>query len=191
MSNIYDQVNPGIKKILKKVEINEEITPDDALNLLKVTGKDFFALQHIADQVCFEKKENLVTFVINRNINFTNICYQGCKFCSFSVTNKNKDNFLLSLYEIEQKIKEAKKFDCSEVCIQGGINPVLDFDYYLDILRTVKKIDTQIHTHAFSPQEVYFMSKLYGNTLEATLRELKRAGLDSIPGTARGRPGPV
>jgi len=184
MSNIYDHVSPEIKEILKKVEKNEDLTQDDAVNLLKVTGRDFIALQYIADQVCLEKKENLVTFVINRNINFTNICYQGCKFCSFSVTNRNKDSFLLSLNEIEQKTKEAKKLDCTEVCIQGGINPDLKFDYYLDILKTVKKVDAQIHIHAFSPQEVYFMSNLYGTTVEETLIELKKSGLDSIPGTA-------
>ncbi|TFG22431.1 MAG: 7,8-didemethyl-8-hydroxy-5-deazariboflavin synthase subunit CofH, partial [Promethearchaeota archaeon] len=112
------------------------------------------------------------------------ICFQGCKFCSFSLSADNNEAFLLTIDEIREKVIEAKKFDCSEVCIQGGINPKVKLDYYLDILKTVKDVDSRIHTHAFSPQEVFYMSKLSGDTIENTLKELKNAGLDSIPGTA-------
>ncbi|MFW9950906.1 MAG: 5-amino-6-(D-ribitylamino)uracil--L-tyrosine 4-hydroxyphenyl transferase CofH, partial [Candidatus Thorarchaeota archaeon] len=143
-----------------------------------------FALQQTADRLCFEKKKNIVTFVINRNINFTNICYQGCKFCSFSVSNKHKDSFLLSIEEVKKKVEEAKDLGCTEVCIQGGINPNIDLDYYLNILKIVKQIDSNIHSHAFSPQEIYSLSRLYGNSIKDTLLELKAAGLDSMPGTA-------
>jgi FO synthase subunit 2 len=125
-----------------------------------------------------------VTFVINRNINFTNVCFQGCKFCSFSLPNNHKDAFLLTIEQIKENVIEAKKSNCLEVCIQGGINPDLEFDFYLEILRVVKEIDKNMHSHAFSPQEIYFMSKLYKNSVEDTLTELKKAGLDSIPGTA-------
>ena len=173
-----------VKKILRKAEDSVEISPDEALILLKITGKDFTALQQTADQLCFEKKNNLVSFVINRNINFTNVCYQGCKFCSFSVSNKNEDSFLKTIEEIREDVTEAKNAECTEVCIQGGINPELDFDYYLEILKTVKEIDSNIHTHAFSPQEVFYMSKLYGSSIYDVLKELKKAGLDSMPGTA-------
>jgi FO synthase subunit 2 len=174
----------GINKILKKARDSEDIDQEEALLLLKVTGKDFFALQQVADQICFEKKNNLVTFVINRNINFTNICYQGCKFCSFSVSNKSKENFLKNHEEIREDVIEAKREGCTEVCIQGGINPELDFDYYLDILRVVKEIDSNMHTHAFSPQEVFHMANIYDSSIENVLKELTRAGLDSMPGTA-------
>jgi FO synthase subunit 2 len=90
----------------------------------------------------------------------------------------------LNLEEIKDRVIEAKHSNCSEVCIQGGINPDLKFDFYLDILKVVKEVDKDIHTHAFSPQEIFFMSKLYGSSIEDTLKELKKAGLDSIPGTA-------
>jgi FO synthase subunit 2 len=163
---------------------SEEITSEEALKLLKVTGKEFLALQYIANQICYEKKKDIVTFVINRNINFTNICYQQCKFCSFSLPAKHEDAFLLSLDEIRERVIEAKDAGCSEVCIQGGINPELTFNYYLDVLKTVKNIDSRIHTHAFSPQEIFNMSKLHNDSIENTLKELKHAGLDSIPGTA-------
>ncbi len=184
MSEIYNYIKPDIKKILKKTEESEEISREEALKLLKVTGKEFIALQQIADQICFEKKDNFVTFIINRNINFTNICYQGCKFCSFSVSNDSEERFLLTLEDLREKVLDAKNAGCTEVCIQGGINPKLDFDYYLKILKVVKEVDKNMHTHAFSPQEVFYISKLYGNPIEDTLNELKKAGLDSMPGTA-------
>ena len=183
-SQIFNNIKPEIKQILKKALDSKEITTKEALELLKVSDKEFFALQYVANQICYEKKENIVTFVVNRNINFTNICFQGCKFCSFSLTPNDEDAFLLTIDNIREKVIEAKNANCTEVCIQGGINPELDFDYYLDILKTVKDVDSKIHTHAFSPQEVFYMSKLYGDTIKNTLKELKNAGLDSMPGTA-------
>jgi len=183
-SELFNHIKPKIKSILKKaLNSEEDLTLEEGFELLKVTGKEFIALQNVADTICLEKKRDLVTFVINRNINFTNICFQGCKFCCFSVPDKNK-GFLLTLDEIKEKVMEAKKNDCTEVCIQGGIHPDLTFEFYLDILKTVKDVDRRIHTHAFSPQEIFYMSQLYGESIENTLKELQKAGLDSIPGTA-------
>lgn len=186
MSDTYslDHINLEIKKILVKSLNSEEIDKEEALKLLKVTGKEFFALQQVADHLCYEKKEDVVTFIINRNINFTNICYQSCKFCSFSVPAEDENAFLLANDSIKNKVEEAKIAGCSEVCIQGGINPVLNFQYYIDLLKSVKEVDPKIHIHAFSPQEVWYMSKLYQSSVEDVLRELKKAGLDSMPGTA-------
>jgi FO synthase subunit 2 len=184
ITQVFENIQPDIKKILQKALNSEEVSSQEALKLLNVKGKEFFALQYVADWISSEKKENVVTFIINRNINFTNICYQKCKFCSFSLPASHRDAFLLTIDQIREKVIEAKNAGCTEVCIQGGINPDLKFEYYLDILKTVKKIDTNIHAHAFSPQEVFYMSKLYENSIESTLKELKIAGLDSIPGTA-------
>jgi FO synthase subunit 2 len=179
-----ENIDSVIRKILQKAIDLDEISSAEALQLLEVKGKEFSALQNVADQICFEKKHNIVTFVVNRNINFTNICYQHCKFCSFSLPRTDPNSFLLTIEQIREKVIEAKKFGCTEVCIQGGINPELKFDFYLDILKCVKNIDPMIHTHAFSPQEIFYMAKLYNNSINDTLRELKKAGLDSIPGTA-------
>ncbi|MBD3193820.1 MAG: 7,8-didemethyl-8-hydroxy-5-deazariboflavin synthase subunit CofH, partial [Candidatus Lokiarchaeota archaeon] len=156
---IFEHINHKIRNILKKGLNGEQINNKEALELLKTTGKEFLALQSVANEICFEKKKDLVTFVVNRNINFTNVCYQKCKFCSFSVPQNHSEAFLLTNNEIEKKILESNKFDITEVCIQGGINPELTFDYYLDILRKVKEINSEIHIHAFSPQEVYYMAK--------------------------------
>lgn len=183
-SQIFNQIEREIKVILKKALDNIEITSEEALKLLKVHGKEFFALQYTSNEICSQKKDDIITFVINRNINFTNVCFQGCKFCSFSLPINHKDAFLLNLDEIKERVIEAKISNCSEVCIQGGINPDLKFDFYLDILKVVKEVDKDMHTHAFSPQEIFFISKLYGSSVENTLKELKKAGLDSIPGTA-------
>ena len=183
-SELFNHIKPEIKSILKKaLKSEEDLTSEEGFELLKVTGKELIALQNVADTICYEKKKDLVTFVINRNINFTDICFQGCKFCCFSVPDKNK-GFLLTLDEIKEKVIEAKRNNCTEVCIQGGIHPDLTFDFYLDILKTVKDVDRRIHTHAFSPQEIFYMSQLYSDTIENTLKELQKAGLDSIPGTA-------
>ncbi|MFW9866570.1 MAG: 5-amino-6-(D-ribitylamino)uracil--L-tyrosine 4-hydroxyphenyl transferase CofH [Candidatus Thorarchaeota archaeon] len=181
---IFNQIETEIRTILGKALNSVEISSEEALKLLEVHGKEFFALQYTANELCLEKKKDIVTFVINRNINFTNVCFQGCKFCSFSLPANHENAFLLNLDEIKDRIIEAKNLNCSEVCIQGGINPELKFDFYLDILKLVKEVDKNMHSHAFSPQEIHFMSKLYGASVENTLKELKKAGLDSIPGTA-------
>ncbi|TFF98517.1 MAG: 7,8-didemethyl-8-hydroxy-5-deazariboflavin synthase subunit CofH [Promethearchaeota archaeon] len=184
ISQIFKEISPEIANILRKGQQNEEITSNEALKLLKATGKEFLALQYVADQICREKTEDIVTFVKNRNINFTNICTKHCKFCSFNVSKNHPDAFLLSHDQIREKVMDAKEKGCTEVCIQGGINPEVDFEFYLEILRTVKKVDSNMHIHAFSPQEVFYMTSLNGGSLSSTLKELKKNGLDSMPGTA-------
>ncbi len=183
-TQLSENISPNIKKILQKALDSDEISSEEALEILNVKGKEFFALQYVADQICFEKKQNLVTFIINRNINFTNICYQRCKFCSFSLPATDRNAFLLNIDQIREKVIEAKNAGCTEVCIQGGINPKVKFEFYLDIIKTVKNIDPTMHIHAFSPQEIFYIAKLFENSIVDTLRELKKAGLDSIPGTA-------
>ena len=101
ISENLGQIKPDIKSILKKTLNNEDITSKEALKLLKVNGKEFIALQNVANQICLEKKENIVTFVVNRNINFTNVCYQQCKFCAFSLPSNHKDAFLFSINEVK------------------------------------------------------------------------------------------
>ncbi len=184
ISQLFKEIDSDISRILQKSQENEEISADEALKLLKTTGKEFLALQYVADALCQQKTENIVTFVKNRNINFTNICFKHCKFCSFNVPKNHPDAFLLSLDDIREKVLGAKEKGCTEVCIQGGINRDVDFEFYLQILQTVKKVDPNMHIHAFSPQEVFYMTSLNGNTISSTLKELKRNGLDSMPGTA-------
>lgn len=184
MQQILENTTPGIYRILKRALESEELHVEEALKLLQVTGRNFIALQYVANQICFKKKKNIVTFIVNRNINFTNICYKKCKFCSFSQDKTNENSYTLTTDEIIEKVLELNNINCTEVCIQGGINPELDFEYYIDILKIIKDINSKLHIHAFSPQEIYHLSELIGDSIENTLKILKNAGLDSIPGTA-------
>jgi FO synthase len=125
-----------------------------------------------------------VTYVVNRNINFTNICYVGCRFCAFAQRRTDADAFTLSLEQVGQRAAEAQALGATEVCMQGGIDPSLGRTAYADIVRSVKAAAPGIHVHAFSPMEIATASAKSGVPARAWLEELKDAGLDSIPGTA-------
>ncbi len=181
---LIDQARASVKKILLSALSGNEISAKEALKLLKVKGSELLALQNAATEICSEKKKNIVSFVVNRNINFTNICDHGCKFCSYSVSRDSPKAYLLSIDEIKKKVLEALEYNCTEVCVQGGINKEVDFEFYKTILKTIKKISSSIHIHAYSPEEVFQMALLNGDSIESTLKELKKAGLDSMPGTA-------
>ncbi len=134
----------------------------------------------IADELRREVVGDVVTFVINRNINFTDICVNDCKFCSF----RNRRRYILSLDEIKRKVEEALDFGCTEVCIQGGLLPNADVDFYVSILEAVREVSKNIHIHAFSPMEVLHAARNSKMAIEDVLKIFKREGLDSMPGTA-------
>jgi FO synthase len=127
---------------------------------------------------------NLVTYVVNRNLNFTNICFVGCKFCAFSRGPREADTYFLTLEEIGRKTKEARQLGATEVCIQGGLPHGLSPFYYRDILRAVKNAVPEMHTHAFSPMEIVYGVELTGMPLRDYLLMLRDNGLDTLPGTA-------
>jgi cyclic dehypoxanthinyl futalosine synthase len=127
--------------------------------------------------------EGLVTYIVDRNINYTNICNVYCKFCAFyrPPGSKRGDSYTLSFEEIGAKIDEVKSLGGVQILLQGGVNPDLPFEWYLDLLRFIKR-EHPIHVHGFSPVEIAFMSKIAGLPLTETLTRLREAGLDSIPG---------
>ncbi len=134
----------------------------------------------IANELRRELVGDIVTYVVNRNINFTDICINDCRFCSY----RNRRRFILGLEEIKRKVEEAIDFGCTEVCIQGGLLPDADVDFYVSILQAVRDVSKSIHIHAFSPMEVYHAARNSGMDVEDVLRTFKREGLDSMPGTA-------
>ncbi|AEA47610.1 5-amino-6-(D-ribitylamino)uracil--L-tyrosine 4-hydroxyphenyl transferase CofH [Archaeoglobus veneficus] len=142
--------------------------------------KNPFETFKLADELRKEAAGEEVTYVVNRNINFTDICVNSCRFCSF----RNRRNFLLSLDEIRRKVEEAVDYGCTEVCMQGGLHPNADLDFYISILDTVRDVSKSIHIHAFSPMEVLHAARMSGLHYEDVLKEMKRAGLNSMPGTA-------
>jgi len=142
--------------------------------------KNPFETFRIADELRKELVGDTVTYVVNRNINFTDICINDCKFCSF----RNRRRYLLSIEEIRRKVEEAVEFGCTEVCIQGGLLPDADLDFYVSILHAVRDVDRKIHIHAFSPMEVVHAARNSAMHVEDVLRTFKKEGLGSMPGTA-------
>ena len=160
------------------------LTDHDYLALLTCDGADLEAVTSLADDVRRDVVGDDVTYVVNRNINFTNICYVGCRFCAFAQRRTDADAFTLSLEQVGQRAAEAQALGATEVCLQGGIDPALGRTAYADIVRAVKSAAPGIHVHAFSPMEIATASAKSGISARAWLEELKDAGLDSIPGTA-------
>ena len=160
------------------------LSDDDYLALLTCDGADLDAVAALADDVRRDVVGDDVTYVVNRNINFTNVCYVGCRFCAFAQRRTDADAFTLSLEQVGARAAEAQALGATEVCLQGGIDPSLGRTAYADIVRSVKSAAPGIHVHAFSPMEIATASAKSGISARAWLEELKDAGLDSIPGTA-------
>ena len=160
------------------------LSDEDYLALLTSEGDDLEQVTRLADDLRRETVGDEVTYVLNRNINFTNVCYVGCRFCAFAQRKTDADAFTLSLDEIASRATEAVGLGATEVCLQGGISPDLRPGDYARIVRAIKDVQPQLHVHAFSPMEIATASAKAGVSPRAWLEELREAGLDSIPGTA-------
>lgn len=152
--------------------------------LANAEGDDLLALLLAADRLRSELAGNIVSYVVNRNINFTNICFVGCKFCAFSRGPREADTYFLDPQQVAEKAVEAWNLGATEVCIQGGLPRGLDPFYYRDILRAVKTAVPAMHIHAFSPMEIVYGVELTGMPLRDYLTMLRDNGLGTLPGTA-------
>jgi FO synthase len=161
-----------------------ELTVDEATRLLEVDGDDFAALVHAADAVRATDVGDEVTYVVNRNINWTNVCFVGCQFCAFAVHRKDPGAYNHSVDHVLTKVQDAIDRGASEVCMQGGINPDSDAFFYRDLLVAIKARFPQIHIHAFSPMEIMYGARRTGMTYRDYLAMLRDAGLGTVPGTA-------
>ena len=160
------------------------LTGEQALLLISSTGRTLDEVCAIADDVRRDAVGEPVSYVVTRNINFTNICYVGCRFCVFAQRRTDADAFTLSLDEVAARAAQAWQLGASEVCVQGGIHPDLPGTGYFDLARAIKRAAPGIHLHAFSPMEVMTGMARTGTSAREFLTELKAAGVDSIPGTA-------
>ncbi|WP_369268321.1 5-amino-6-(D-ribitylamino)uracil--L-tyrosine 4-hydroxyphenyl transferase CofH, partial [Streptomyces harbinensis] len=160
------------------------LTDAQALALLHAEGPALDALCRTADELRREVVGDEVTYIVTRNINFTNVCYTGCRFCAFAQRRTDADAYTLSLDQVAERAAQAWEVGAVEVCMQGGIHPDLPGDAYFDIVRAVKKRVPGIHVHAFSPMEVINGASRTGLSIREWLIAAKEAGLDSIPGTA-------
>jgi FO synthase len=148
------RLRPQVAAALAKAQRGSVLDDDEALLLFDTTGVELEALARAADEVRAERVGDVVTYVVNRNLNFTNICYTGCRFCAFAQRRDDPDAYNLSLEQIAGRVEEAWREGVTEVCMQGGIHPDLPGDYYFALLDTVKARCPDIHVHAFSPMEV-------------------------------------
>ena len=159
---------------------DKRIDPETAIDLLK--NADLLTLATLADKK--RKKihqDNIVTFVIDRNINYTNVCVSGCLFCAFYRPENHKEAYILSKAALKQKIEETLELGGTQILLQGGMHPGLELDFYLDLLQYIKN-NFHIHIHGFSPPEIYYIAKKSSLSIENTLKRMIEAGLDSIPG---------
>src|SRR5499427_5603476 len=157
---------------------------EQSYELANAAGDDLLGLLVAANMVRAELAGNIVTYVVNRNINFTNICFVGCKFCAFSRGPRQADTYFLDPQQVAEKAVEAWNLGATEVCIQGGLPRGLDPFYYRDILRAVKTAVPAMHIHAFSPMEIVYGVELTGMPLRDYLTMLRDNGLGTLPGTA-------
>lgn len=167
--------------ILNEVKQGKELTPDKFLFLMKTEG-NHEEIRELADKQNRQVNGDVVTFVHNRNINYTNICINQCLFCGFRRNREDPGSFVLSVDDILEKI--ALSPDITEVCIQGGIWPSLSFPFILEMVRAIKRVFPKIHIHAFSPMEIKYFSELSAEPVASVITKLMDCGLNSIPGTA-------
>ncbi|WP_460649026.1 bifunctional FO biosynthesis protein CofGH [Kribbella endophytica] len=180
-----ERIDGDVKEALAAAERDPAgLSDSQALTLMTATGPALDQLAKIADDLRKAVVGDDVTYVVNRNINFTNVCYTGCRFCAFAQRRTDADAYSLSMDEVAQRAEEAWVIGATEVCMQGGIHPDLPGTAYADLVRAVKQRVPEMHVHAYSPMEIVNGSVRTGLSIEEFLISVKEAGLDSIPGTA-------
>ncbi|MGI9559140.1 MAG: 5-amino-6-(D-ribitylamino)uracil--L-tyrosine 4-hydroxyphenyl transferase CofH [Thermodesulfobacteriota bacterium] len=185
VSSCLSRIDARLADIISKPLEGGELTVAEA-DALFAAGKpdEIAALALAADRVRKEDVGDVVTYVINRNINFTNVCNVYCGFCNFMAEEGDERAYFLSMDEIADKTREAWEIGATEVCMQGGMHPKIDGNYYVDLIKNVKKAVPEMHTHAFSPYEVWYGANTLGIEETDFIKMLKDAGHNTFPGTA-------
>ncbi|WP_182490180.1 bifunctional FO biosynthesis protein CofGH [Microcella alkalica] len=178
-------LSAGVRAALRRAETDPAgLTDAEYLTLLEADGDDLDALASLADDVRRDTVGDPIGYVVNRNINFTNVCYTGCRFCAFAQRRTDADAYTLSMTQVGDRVDEAWALGATEICMQGGIHPDLPGTAYFDLAREVKRRQPEIHLHAFSPMEIVNGATRTGLSFAEFLTAAKEAGLDTIPGTA-------
>jgi len=174
----------SVDAVLDRVIAGHELTVSDAVELFSAEGESLERLLATADELRRRRVDDRVTYVVNRNINFTNVCIKQCGFCAFSRGHRAEQGYFLPLAEVLRRAREAWELGATEVCIQAGLAPRMDGSFYIDLCAAIKRELPGIHVHAFSPEEVLYGATLSGRTVEQYLAALKDVGLGSLPGTS-------
>lgn len=177
-------LRPDVAHILVRALEEREITIEEGVTLFGVTGRELFGLMLVADELRRRAVGDIVTYVTVRNINFTNICYTGCRFCAFARHIDDPESEWISLDAVADRAEEAWRAGVTEVCMQGGLHPKMDGYHYRDLILAIKARVPEMHIHAFSPFEILYGSQRTGLSIADFLKMLKDAGLGTIPGTA-------
>lgn len=178
------EIDPVVSDILNQSLDSKNISTKQAVELFHTNGTEMIMTTMVADMLRRTKVGNEVTYVINRNINFTNVCIKRCGFCAYSRDFRNDEGYFLPISEVVRRAEEASKLGATEICIQAGLPPQMDGFLYVDICKAIKKELPDIHIHAFSPEEVMYGCSRSGLSVKEYLSMLKEAGLGSLPGTA-------
>lgn len=184
IEKLLGSIDPEVSSVLNRALDNNEINTEETIRLFESTGSNISAISIVADELRRRKKGEIVTYVINRNINFTNVCIKQCGFCAFSRDFRMEEGYMLPIEEIVRRAKEAWKLGATEICIQAGLPPNMDGLLYVDICKAIKKEIPDIHIHAFSPEEILYGSIRSNTSIRDYLKMLKEAGLGSLPGTS-------
>ena len=179
-----DWIDKDVRRILGRALEGSELTVDEGIRLTEVQGRELHALTLVADEIRRRQAGDIVTYVVNRNINFTNVCIKHCTFCAFSRDHREEEGYFLPLDEVVRRAVEAWDMGATEVCIQAGLPPKLDGSYYVDLCRAIKAAVPEMHLHAFSPEEVLYGSTRADLSIPEFLKTLRAAGLGTLPGTS-------
>jgi 7,8-didemethyl-8-hydroxy-5-deazariboflavin synthase CofH subunit len=184
LSNVLDRATRPVRTALGRALDGDEVSLADGLLLARATGRDLHALTLVADELRRRQVGEIVTYVVNRNINFTNVCIKHCSFCAFSRDHREEEGYFLPVAEVVRRAEEAWQLGATEVCIQAGLPPKLDGRYYIELARALKASLPDLHLHAFSPEEILYGSVRSGLSIREYLVELRAAGLGTLPGTS-------
>ncbi|MGY5142311.1 MAG: 5-amino-6-(D-ribitylamino)uracil--L-tyrosine 4-hydroxyphenyl transferase CofH [Nitrosopumilus sp.] len=184
IDSLFKNTDPLVSEILDRALSEKEISAKEGLELFTASGIGFHLVGLVADELRRRRVGDVVTYVVNRNINFTNVCIKQCGFCAFSRDFREEEGYFLPTEEIVRRAKEAHQLGASEVCIQAGLPPDMEGDLYERICREIKKEIPDIHIHGFSPEEILYGASRSKVTIEEFLQRMKDAGVDTLPGTS-------
>ena len=184
LDRLLSTISPAMGQILDRALAGADITVDEATSLFDADGSDLPALTAAADYLRAKTAGDVVTYVVNRNINFTNVCVKACGFCAFSRGHLAEEGYFLPTEEIIRRANEARELGATEVCVQAGLAPGIDGWHYVNLCRTLKETLPTLHIHGFSPEEVLYGATLSGVSIRDYLSALKEAGVGSLPGTS-------
>jgi len=184
IDSLFKYADPIISEILNNALSDKEISAKDGIELYSADGINFHLIGLVADEIRRRRVGDIVSYVVNRNINFTNVCIKQCGFCAFSRDFREEEGYFLPTEEIVRRAKEAHQVGATEVCIQAGLPPDMKGDLYENICREIKKEIPDIHIHGFSPEEILYGADRSNTTIEEFLKRMKEAGVGTLPGTS-------